>query len=476
MRSHRLLGKVLMAIAIMALLAVACGGSSTEQIREAAVAVATETTPIEPAEDTAAEEPAAAAATAAPQATDAPAPEPTAPPTAAPVVEAAPINLISQGFGQEGQSAAYAFVVENPNAAIGFEDVAYQIAAKDDQGTIIATDSGYITALFPNQSAALAGTLFIDEGNTIATLEVQLSSGEQVATEPIDSFVVEGIQYFQGDFTNSVTGILTSAFARPIDDVRVSAITYDESGAINGGGFTFVNFIPADDRVGVDVSVTSSGPVARVELYPTFSFLSLLGMAGDAPADAQPLELVNYGVGQDEFGASYGFLVRNPNSAYAVESGKYVVTAFDDTGRVIATDSGYMESLAPGQEFGIGGSLFPLIDVPIAQIEVQVLDGSFVESEPVAGFTAENVAYVPGDFMSEVTGMILNPFTSEITNLRVNALAFDEAGQIIGGGFTFLDFIPAQGSSPVSVSITSAAAPATVQLYTSVSSLSDFSE
>ncbi len=467
---------ILFGFIILILASLACGSTTTDKLGDASVGVQDEEAQAEATAESPAEEPADGTESSKPQETEVPTVEPTVAPTEEPVVEAIPISITDQGFGQEDRSAAYAFKVENPNEAIGFENVGYQVAASNSAGEIIATDSGSISALFPNQILGLAGTLFLEEGQTISKIDIQLSKGKEVATEPLETFTVEGTLYVSGDFSSEVTGIITSHFTRTFDDVRVSAITYDESGAINGGGFTFANFIPANDSIGVDVSVTSTGEVAKAELYPIISALSLLRSEDDIPADGQPLELVDFGFGVDDFGNSYGLLVRNPNESYSLESSKFTVTAFDQAGAVITTDSGYLDVVLPGEEFGIGGSLFAQSDAPITSIKVHIRDGSFVETDLTAGFTAEDIAFIPGSFSSDVTGTIVNPFTAEITNLRVNALVFNEEGKIVGGGFTYLDFISAQGSSPVSVQVSTGVTPASSQLYASTSSLSEFNE
>lgn len=297
-----------------------------------------------------------------------------------------------------------------------------------------------------------------------------------MTTEPLDTFTVEGAKYLPGNFGNNVAGLITSHFTRPFDNVRVSAITYDDNGMINGGGYTFANFIPADDSIGVNVSVTSTGEVANVELYPIISVLSLFDSDDDIPTDAKSLELVDFGFGADGFGTSYGLLVRNPNEAFSLELSKYAITALDENGTVVATDSGYIDVILSGQEMGIGGSLFAQGDTPIVDIRVHIRDGSFVETDLTAGFTAEDATFIPGNFSSDVTGTIVNPYNSEITNLRVNALVFDDGGNIVGGGFTYLDFIPAQGKSAVSVQVSTAVTPSSSQLYASTSSLSEFKE
>jgi hypothetical protein len=469
---------ILFGLVLLVLASLACGSTTTDELRDASVAVQEENAPIEAAQESQTGDSAGEPEIADPQETNVPDTEPTAEatavPTELPAIEALPLTIIDQGFGQEEQNAAYAFKVQNPNEAIGFENVGYQIAIKNSEGEIIGTDSGFITALFPNQVLGLAGTLFLDDGQIISSLDVQLSQGEEVATEPLETFTVDGTQFLSGDFSNEVAGIITSHFNRPFDDVRVSAITYDDAGKINGGGFTFASFIPANDGVGINVSVTSTGQVANVELFPVISILSLLGSDDEVPAGALSLELLDFGFGADDFGTSYGILVRNPNESFSLEASKYIVTAFDEAGTVVATDSGYLDVVLPGQDMGIGGSLFAQSNSAITSVKVHIRDGSFVESDVITGFTAEGVTFVPGDFSSEVTGNINNPYTSEITSLRVSALAFNEQGEITGGGFTYLDFIPAQGASPVSVQLSTVEPPASVQLYAATSSLSEF--
>jgi len=73
-----------------------------------------------------------------------------------------------------------------------------------------------------------------------------------------------------------------------------------------------------------------------------------------------------------------------------------------------------------------------------------------------------------------VTGEVISPYTKDITNIRVSAIGYNEAEEIIGGGFTYLDFVPANGKAAVEVSITSSETPATADLYAAVSALSDF--
>ena len=58
-----------------------------------------------------------------------------------------PLNVLNQGFGQEGLEVAYAFVVENPNPDTSLSDIEFQVTAYDATGAVIATDSEFITDL-----------------------------------------------------------------------------------------------------------------------------------------------------------------------------------------------------------------------------------------------------------------------------------------------------------------------------------------
>jgi len=409
----------------------------------------------------------------APPPAETPQVEPVAPPDT-PVPEAQAIQLVAQGFGQDGRELGFAFVVENPNTGLSIEGAQYQFAAYDDAGTVVATDSGYITLLLPNQKLGVGNTTILDEGVTASRIEVQLRQGEVVAIEPIPPIEADSIAYYPGEISSSVTGIVRNPYNRGLTDIRVSAIAYNEAGEIVGGGFTFLNFILANSSTGVDASITSSRDVAIIELHPSVSGLTFLGTEDEFPEGATALRLVQYGFGQDDRSAGFGMLIENPNEGFSVEDSQYHLTAFAEDGRVLATDEGYVKLLLPRQTLGVGGDLFLDDDMSISRVEIQILDGDYKESDPTPYFTAENVTFQEDTYSSRVTGQIVSPYAREITDLRVSAIGYNDAGEINGGGYTFLDFIPANGKSSVEVSITCTGTPATTELYAVVSSLSDF--
>ena len=56
--------------------------------------------------------------------------------------------------------------------------------------------------------------------------------------------------------------------------------------------------------------------------------------------------------------------------------------------------------------------------------------------------------------------MIKSPYKKDASQLRVSALAFDGPGAIIGGGYTYLDFVPAEGQAAAEVSVVTSGQPA----------------
>jgi hypothetical protein len=467
---------LLVFIIVIALAQLACGSSTSGQLASAVppTAAAQEVSESAPA-------PTAAGPASESEPTQLPAeqmsptdsPEPTAEPVTPTAVPEA-ISLVAQGFGQDGQQVGFAFIVENPNAGYAVENSQYQVAAYDANGAVLKTESGYIELVLPGQSLGVGNTMYVDEGVTVSRIETQLKAGDVEATDLSTTFAVDKVVYRPSDMFSKAFGVVTNPFDRDITELRVSAVAFNDAGEIVGGGFTYLNFILAGGTTGVGVSVTSAGQVARVELYPTVSGLSLLARSDDLPEGAQKLALVKQGYGRDGAEVGCGMLVQNPNDGFAVESTMYHITLYAGDGSVVATEGGYIDTLLPGQVLGTGTKIYLAEELGVASADMQIKAGRFEPSSPIPTFTAENVSYQPDEYFPKVTGEILSPYNQDITNVRASAIAYNEAGDIIGCGFTYVDFVPANGQAAVEVSVTSAGTPTTVELYAAVSALSDF--
>ncbi len=383
------------------------------------------------------------------------------------------LKIDVQGFGQKERSVGFGFLVENPNPNMAVENSKYQVAFFGSDGSVVDTDSGYIEVIAPGQKLGIGGTTFVNEGVTVARIEVQLSTGNTVLSDPIPDFVMEAVGYQASDISSYATGVMHSPFNRDISNFRVSAVAYDNANNIVGGGFTYANFLLANSARGVEVSVTCSPNVARIEIYPTLSGLSALTSTEGFPDGANPLTLLRYGYGQDERQYGFGLVLQNSNGNYSVESSEYNITAYASDGHVLGVEEGNVEVVLPSQTLGIADTGFLAGSDPIARMNVQIQTGKLVSSEALPIFTAENISYQPDQFFSKLTGQIVNPYARDVSNLRVSAILYDSAGNIIGGGFTYLDFVPASGRAAAEVSVTSTGQPSGAELYATVSALSD---
>jgi hypothetical protein len=313
----------------------------------------------------------------------------------------------------------------------------------------------------------------VNEGVIVSRIEIQSSTGNAIVSEIIPNFTVEGIVYQANDFSSQAVGVIRSPFNRDISNLRVSAVVYDDANNIIGGGFTYANFIPANSFRGIEVPIVNLPNVGRVEIYPTLSGLSTLTSANAVSEGVSPLVLLRQGFGQNEHEFAFGLVLQNPNTTHSIERSQYNITAYSGDGRLLGVEEGYIELVLPGQTLGIAGNTF-LADGDItARMDVQIQTGEYVPSDLLPIFTAENIAYQQGDFSSSLTGQIVNPYPRDISNLRVSAILYDSAANIIGGGYTYLDFVPSSGKAAVEVSVTSSTPPTGAELFASVSGLSD---
>jgi hypothetical protein len=66
---------------------------------------------------------------------------------------------------------------------------------------------------------------------------------------------------------------------------------------------------------------------------------------------------------------------------------------------------------------------------------------------------------------------VTNPFARELKGVYVSIVAYDAAGNIIGGEFTFVNFVPPGGQAPFEATFWEGAEPARVEAYAAISGL-----
>ncbi len=139
--------------------------------------------------------------------------------------------------------------------------------------------------------------------------------------------------------------------------------------------------------------------------------------------------------GQIQF-VTYGAVVRNPSPKRHASKITVSLNFVDAANRVVSTVAHDIESIPPGQTFGVGGFTTVAGGELVTGVEVvsQVRADSFhVSRLPIP----ENVRFIRGDGAKVVgvRGEVVNPFTRPIArDARVYAVVFDAAGAVIGGG------------------------------------------
>ena len=219
-----------------------------------------------------------------PSATPRPTPRPT--PTAVPRAE---LEVTEYGFStwqgefDDGARLSWAVVVDNPNPASSWiaTRVDIRVSFFDGGGGVVTTTSDTVALLVPGQRAAVVGSdspFSNPDLGLIESMEVRLGepSWEQ-ADGPLGAFEVSGVQVRTGQFGDSaVTGQVSSTFVDEIENAYATAVYRNADGAIVGGDFTFIEFIPSGEATPFEISGFGSPPSAvSADVYVTFSFLSL---------------------------------------------------------------------------------------------------------------------------------------------------------------------------------------------------------
>ena len=176
-----------------------------------------------------------------------------------------------------------------------------------------------------------------------------------------------------------------------------------------------------------------------------------------------PLELVETGWSADESGyVHYAFGLRNTSDSVCIQLPSVEITGRGEDGSVLFSETLIManafagETVYFGSETGNGNGIVP------ATVDFTVLepdDYSYVNSSESASFKADNLSAAPDGYGGEI-------FSGEISvvkdsarvreqssMLAVSLVLRDDAGAIVYGYSTFVDWPPEGGSRPFSMDV-----------------------
>lgn len=149
---------------------------------------------------------------------------------------------------------------------------------------------------------------------------------------------------------------------------------------------------------------------------------------------------------QDENTVFVSFFFENPNHNLIFEDVEYSVYLYGPNGEEIDSDTSYVRWIFPEQTFGIAFNFY-LSDETVT-VDSATVDWVYDDTYPAGDFTypfvIQNVQYWENDGFPMVTGRINNEQAETYTDIRTNIICYNNAGQIVGGGYTYIDFIPGE--------------------------------
>jgi hypothetical protein len=117
-----------------------------------------------------------------------------------------------------------------------------------------------------------------------ANLRVQALVGSTQnlqAHEVSPTLTTTGVTTTPGDIGTTTDGTIASTSSKDLKEVDAVAVYFDSAGAILGGDFTFVNFIPANGTTSFQIQGSSQNGIpglANTVVYGSFSNLTVAGL------------------------------------------------------------------------------------------------------------------------------------------------------------------------------------------------------
>jgi hypothetical protein len=194
--------------------------------------------------------------------------------------------------------------------------------------------------------------------------------------------------------------------------------------------------------------------------------------------EEQDLRMLEKDFWYQEEGAVYlAFYFENPNADILFEEIEYTVFLYDANGAEIQTDSAYIRYLFPASTFGVS-------DIVYLDDETALVDSISIEWTYVSGaaegfsnpFTAEDVMYWDNGGSPGVTGKIVNSLPDTYVDILVNVILLDSNDEIVGSGYTYVDFVPGSDFMGFVSSVDAFADVSSVEIYPTFTSTSYYYE
>lgn len=370
---------------------------------------------------------------------------------------------------QDERNLVTVFLFENLDSD-GVEDIEYTITVTNAAGATLKTENGYIDFIAAGGKTGVASQMFLDEGMVVDNVNIEWTYYMDAVGLEDNPFSFSNSRYYFDPYWDRFTTVMTNNSATTYTNVRVDMLAYDAAGLVVGGGFTTLNFIPGNTKMGLSINGFVSDDPVRYEFFPKLSLLSNETTDGDLFTD---ISVLKTGFFYNETTLGGGFLVQN-TSNNVMRGAEYNLTIYEDDGSVAQVSSGIISLIWPGQTIGVSpGSVTLSEGATPTDFEVNVMAGDPVNQEFSSNpLSIQSSTFIDDNLYPIVSVTIANAHNQEINNPYVTVLLYNAADEIIGGGFTYPDPVPANGTLIYDVYVThmSSEGPARIEAFASLTS------
>jgi hypothetical protein len=204
---------------------------------------------------------------------------------------AAPSNVLTvtgQGFTQlqpddiGDSSASVAAVVKWNSTSEIASGVEVTLTLSNAAGTVVSSDTENVGAIFPGQSAAVVENPQVSGAASLRVQALVENTQNLPAGKVSPTLTTSGVVNAPGEFGSTTTGTITSTSSKDLKEVSADAVYLNAAGAIIGGDFTFVDFVPANGSTSFQIQGTSESGIpglANTVVYGSFSNLTVDGLS-----------------------------------------------------------------------------------------------------------------------------------------------------------------------------------------------------
>lgn len=172
--------------------------------------------------------------------------------------------------------------------------------------------------------------------------------------------------------------------------------------------------------------------------------------------DIQDVEILEsgYSMTDDNF-MRFGFVIVNPNEDIAFEFPTITVTAYDDSGSVLATTDQVMNSIEPGERQAFGSVMDCNGQMP-SNVEFSVESGDKKEPSNTAIKSSDLIISGTNERMGDygdisITGSIKNNSSEDTTSVGITVL-FKNGGEIVYGTTSYVHDLSSGSEKPFEIS------------------------